>query len=58
MLKSLFKILRIKKDKIKSEITNNMCPRCGSMLKERSGKHGSFLGCNSFPRCRFTIDIN
>ena len=47
-----------KKKKIKSEIKNNICPRCGGLLKRRNGKHGSFFGCSSFPKCRFTIDIN
>ncbi len=47
-----------KKKKIKSEIKNNICPRCGSLLKRRNGKHGSFFGCGSYPKCRFKIDIN
>lgn len=47
-----------KKNKIKSEIKNNICPRCGGLLKGKNGKHGSFFGCSSFPKCRFTIDIN
>ncbi len=30
------------------------CPVCGSPLKLRSGKYGSFWGCTGYPDCRFT----
>lgn len=35
------------------------CPRCGSELVERQAKRGTnagntFLGCSSFPKCRYT----
>jgi restriction system protein len=35
------------------------CPKCGNYLVERQAKRGanvgnSFLGCSSFPKCRFT----
>ena len=33
-----------------------VCPRCGNLLKKRSGKFGEFWGCASFPDCRFTKD--
>ncbi|MHA6482134.1 NERD domain-containing protein [Paenibacillus sp. strain BS8-2] len=33
---------------------SGICPRCGNRLMKRNGKNGSFLGCNSYPRCRFT----
>jgi len=32
------------------------CPRCGSHLRERSGKFGTFVGCTGFPDCRYTRD--
>ncbi len=39
--------------------SNTVCPRCGSNLVERTAKKGpnagsKFLGCESYPRCRFT----
>ena len=39
-----------------------ICPKCGSNLVLREVKQGSrrgfqFLGCSSFPRCRFTKQI-
>jgi len=32
------------------------CPRCGSHLRERSGRFGSFVGCTGYPDCRYTRD--
>jgi restriction system protein len=39
------------------------CPKCGNHLVERQAKRGakvgnSFLGCSSFPKCRFTQDTS
>ena len=39
-----------------------LCPRCGSLLVERTAKKGvnagnSFLGCSGFPKCRYTTNI-
>jgi restriction system protein len=44
-----------------SNIIDNPCPKCGNHLVERQAKRGanvgnSFLGCSSFPKCRFTQD--
>ena len=33
------------------------CPKCGSILKERTGKYGKFLGCSNYPNCKYTRDI-
>jgi hypothetical protein len=35
-------------------MSQKKCPRCGNKLVERSGKYGIFLGCSSFPGCKFT----
>ena len=32
------------------------CPRCGSILKMRSGRFGDFWGCSGYPDCRYTED--
>jgi len=39
------------------ESSSYRCPRCGGMLVERSGKYGRFLGCNHYPKCRYTRNI-
>ena len=55
-----------KKDHIQSledrYSSDTICPKCGSNLVLREVKQGSrrgsqFLGCSSFPRCRFTKQI-
>ena len=42
--------------------SNTICPKCGSDLVIREVKQGErkgsqFLGCSSYPRCRFTKEI-
>ncbi len=32
------------------------CPRCSNKLVVRSGSRGKFMGCSSFPKCRYTAD--
>jgi restriction system protein len=39
--------------------SQKICPKCGSELKERIAKKGpntglAFIGCSSFPKCRYT----
>lgn len=31
-----------------------ICPRCGGKLVKRKGKYGDFIGCDNFPKCRYT----
>ena len=47
------------KEKIKEKeekINNNICPKCGSELITKKGKYGIFIGCTSYPKCKFTIN--
>ena len=57
---------KIRKEHIKSIKTNKApnrvtpegkCPACGGNLVTRQGKNGAFLGCENFPRCRYTDSI-
>lgn len=50
--------------KIKQEIyekqilvTSCICPKCNGKLVERQGKHGRFLGCSNYPKCKFTANL-
>jgi DNA topoisomerase-1 len=36
------------------EILDRACPRCGNPLVIRHGRYGKFIGCSTFPTCRFT----
>ena len=33
------------------------CPKCGLPLRHRTGRHGPFIGCSGFPRCRKTLQL-
>ena len=51
-----------KKNEIKENITynaekDNICPKCGGILKERTGKYGKFYGCSNYPNCKYTQKI-
>ena len=37
----------------KQETAGKICPKCGSALVEQTGKHGAFVGCSGFPKCRY-----
>jgi hypothetical protein len=30
------------------------CPYCGGLLVERIGPYGRFIGCNNYPKCKYT----
>lgn len=34
-----------------------VCPECGNGLTKRNGRYGAFLGCSSFPKCRYSKKI-
>lgn len=34
-----------------------LCPRCGQILKMRSGRFGEFWGCSGYPKCRYTENV-
>lgn len=34
-----------------------VCPECGNGLTKRNGRYGAFLGCSSFPKCRYSRKI-
>ena len=38
----------------KDSVKQGICPRCGGQLIERKGKYGTFMGCNNYPKCRYT----
>ena len=44
--------------KIVVEPPKLICPECGAELKKREGRYGSFYGCSSFPRCKYTRNID
>ncbi len=43
-----------------AEAGGRPCPQpgCGGRLVERNGRHGRFLGCTSYPGCRYTENLD
>jgi len=38
--------------------STTVCPRCGAALVERHSRTGNhFLGCSTYPKCKFTKDL-
>jgi DNA topoisomerase-1 len=40
--------------KTEPEKIGRSCPKCGNDLIIRFGRHGKFIGCSTFPNCRYT----
>jgi len=38
--------------------TEEVCERCGSKMVKRWGKRGYFLACSSYPKCRYTKEVD
>jgi len=45
----------IKKEKIPTEV---LCEQCGSKMVKRWGKRGYFLACSTYPKCRYTREVD
>lgn len=44
--------------KLKKDIENNICPRCGKELVIRVGSYGRFYRCSGYPECIFKKKMN
>jgi restriction system protein len=36
---------------------DSKCPKCGSRMRETTGRYGPFLGCSNFPACHGSLPI-
>lgn len=43
-------------DKENKKARELVCPECGGKLVEKRGRFGTFMGCQNYPECRFTIN--
>ena len=41
----------------KKEYDNNICPKCGGNLIERTSKYGKFIGCSNYPKCKYARKV-
>lgn len=47
----------LKEKRIRNQNNRDICPECGGKLRERSGPYGCFMGCSSYPVCRYTRNL-
>ena len=45
------------KFKVRDEPIGRKCPECGNELVIKHGRNGKFIGCSSFPDCKYTETI-
>ncbi|SHF31803.1 DNA topoisomerase I [Seinonella peptonophila] len=43
--------------KVKDEVSDELCEKCGSPMVYKLGRYGKFLACSAFPDCRNTKPI-
>ncbi|MCB1868894.1 MAG: type I DNA topoisomerase [Gammaproteobacteria bacterium] len=48
----------VKRSDVTHEALEESCPQCGKPLSIRLGRHGRFIGCNNYPECDYTRDLN
>ncbi len=59
-----FKLLVDDKDKnvdrkdVTHEAIEEKCPECGGSLAIRLGRRGRFIGCDNYPECSYTRNVN
>ncbi|MEY6431428.1 type I DNA topoisomerase [Thioalkalicoccus limnaeus] len=47
----------VKRSDVTQERIDEPCPKCGSALAIRLGRHGRFIGCTNYPACDYTRDL-
>ncbi|MFA5984429.1 MAG: type I DNA topoisomerase [Methylococcaceae bacterium] len=48
----------VQRKDVTHEAIDEKCPECGSPLSIRLGKNGRFIGCNNYPTCSYTRNLN
>ncbi len=48
----------VKRSDVTHEALDEACPKCGSPLSIRLGRHGRFIGCTKYPECDYTRDLD
>ncbi len=48
----------VQRSDVTQEKMDENCPKCGSPLSIRLGRHGRFIGCTNYPDCDYTRDLN
>jgi DNA topoisomerase-1 len=49
---------QVKPSRAEPEMTDIPCPICGKPMLKRSGRFGPFLGCQDYPKCKGTKNLD
>ncbi len=49
---------QVSRQDVTHEVIEEACPECQSPLSIRLGKRGKFIGCTTYPTCRYTRNID
>jgi DNA topoisomerase-1 len=52
------KEVNVDRKDVTHEIIDEKCPECGGQLAIRLGRRGRFIGCNNYPECSYTRNVN
>ena len=48
----------LKRSDVTHEAIEELCPECGGPLSIRLGRNGRFIGCNNYPTCKYTRNLD
>jgi DNA topoisomerase-1 len=48
----------LKRADVTHEAIEEKCPECGGPLSIRLGRNGRFIGCNNYPTCKYTRNLD
>jgi len=48
----------VQRSDVTQEAIDEKCPDCGGQLSIRLGRNGRFIGCNNYPECKYTRNLN
>jgi DNA topoisomerase-1 len=48
----------LQRQKIQSQMSDEICPKCGKPMVIREARTGRFLGCLGYPECKTTISLD
>jgi DNA topoisomerase I len=48
----------VSRREVTHEVLDELCPKCGSPLSIRLGRHGRFVGCTAYPDCNYTRNLD
>ncbi len=48
----------VDRNKVTTEKLDEKCPKCNNQISIRLGRHGKFIGCDGYPECDYTRNLD